>query len=424
MTLSAAQAIERYVHPGDTVVIAPGMGEPPALVRALAAQAPRLKGCRILSGLLLGDYPFLPHVGEYFRYDTWHVMPPVRQACREGRAGFLPIRGSRVIDLLRHVDVDVLLCSVSSESGGRRSLAASVSYPYPVAGFARRVIGEEHPRLPFTRGQTALSASSFAAVAHAEGPLGCFRSASPTEEVRAIAASIRTLIPGGATLQAGLGTVAEAVLAAITEQGGPMVSRLWGLATDTAMSVLEAGLVQPEQPGEPMLIAGELMGSDRLLRLAHSNPSIELHPNTRILDPAVLASIPRFVSVNTALQVDLQGNVNCEVLDGTQVSGIGGAVDFVEGAALSPGGVSVIAITSTAGRGRHSRIVAELDRGAVPVTARHSVQYVVTEYGVADLRAKTLTERAEALIAIAHPAHRAALSEELSRRRNGSPDDR
>jgi 4-hydroxybutyrate CoA-transferase len=408
---SAAQAVERYVHPGDTVVIAPGMGEPPALVRALADQAPRLKGCRILSGLLLGDYPFLPYVGESFRYDTWHVMPPVRQACHEGRVGFLPVRGSRVIDLLKSVGVDVLLCGVSPERDGRRSLGASVSYPYPTAGFARRVIGEEHPRLPFTHGQTALPSRSFTAVARAQTPLRRFRSAPATDEVRAIAALARTLIPEGATLQAGLGAVAEAVLVAIAEQGGPTLSRLWGLATETAVSLLQAGLVKPDKPGDPMLIGGELMGSDRLLELAHLNPSIELHPNTMILDPTVLAGIDKFVSVNTALQVDLQGNVNCEVLDGTQVSGIGGAVDFVEGAALSAGGVSIIAITSTAGKGQFSRIVAELDRGAVPVTARHSVQYVVTEYGIADLRAKTVAERAEALVSIAHPAHRAALSQ-------------
>lgn len=410
MTVSAAEAVERYVHPGDTVVIAPGMGEPPALVQALADQAPRLTGCRILSGLLLGDYPFLAHVGEHFRYDTWHVMPPVREACREERAGFLPVRGSRVAGLLADIGVDVLLCSVSAERQGHRSLGASVSYPYPVAGFARRVIGEEHAGFPFTTGQTALPAARFTAVARAEAPLRRFRSAPPTDEVRAISALVRTLLPEGATLQAGLGVVPEAVLTAIAEQGGPAVSRLWGLATDTALSLIEAGLVRPRKPGEPLLIAGELMGSDRLMRLAHLSSSIELHPNTTVLSPAVLADIDRFVSVNTALQVDLQGNVNCEVLNGTQVSGIGGAADFVEGAALSPGGMSIIAITSTAGNGQFSRIVADLDRGAVPVTARHSVQYVVTEYGVADLRAKTLAERARALTAIAHPAHRAALA--------------
>jgi acyl-CoA hydrolase len=411
MTMSAAQAVERYVHPGDTVVIAPGMGEPPALVQALADQAPRLKGCRILSGLLLGDYPFLPHVGECFRYDTWHVMPPVRQACHEGRVGFLPVRGSRVTGLLKNVGVDVLLCNVSPERGGWRSLGASVSYPYAVAGFARRVIGEEHPQLPYTCGQTALPSSSFTAVACSETPPWYFRSVAATSEVRAIAALVRTLIPEGATLQAGLGAVAEAVLVAIAEQGSPTVSRLWGLATETAVSLLQAGLVRPGKAGAPMLTGGELMGGDRLLELAHLNPAIELRPSSMILDPAVLSSIDKFVSINTALQVDLAGNVNCEVLDGRQVSGIGGAVDFVEGAALSAGGVSIIAITSIAGKGQHSRIVAELDRGAVPVTARHSVQYVVTEYGIADLRHKTIAERAQALIAIAHPAHRPALSQ-------------
>lgn len=413
---TARQAIERFVDPGDTVVIAPGLGEPRSLVAALADQAERLHGCRVLSGLLLGDFPFLSDDAlAHLRYDTWHLMSESRRRYAEGRVGFIPLRGSRVVDTLADIGVDVLLCNVSpADESGNHSFGASVSYPLSVARFARKVIAEVHEEFPFTCGDTVLPAGGFTALAQPEQSLPTYRESELTFEARQIAAFINTLIPDGATLQVGLGAVSEALLVALLEEGPGRLGGLWGMATETAVAALEREIVAVRKDGGARLIGGELMGSNGLLRYCHRNPSVELYPSAKILAPSAVAAIPRFVSVNTALQVDLHGNVNAEMLSGRQVSGAGGSVDFVEGAAQSEGGMSIIAIASTAGDGKYSRIVRNLEPGVPTVTTRHSVQLVVTEYGIADLRGKTLAERAEALISIAHPLHRDGLCEPAS----------
>ncbi|GAA2468467.1 acetyl-CoA hydrolase/transferase family protein [Terrabacter carboxydivorans] len=403
--ITAAAAIAEHVKPGDTVVISPGMGEPASLVAELASQAERLKGSRILCGLLLDEYPFASDEAlRHLTFDTWHTMAPIRDAVASGRVGFFPIRGGRVVDHLLRTGVDVLLCSVSeADRFGFHSFGPSVSYPLPIAQMARKVVAEVHPEFPYTCGETVLHLDRIAALVEAPGPGRSYREAVLTEEAKQIAVHVRELIPDHATLQVGIGAVSEALLKALLEQGSPDDLRFWGMGIDSMVDLYQQSGVGRRQ-GRPFLVGAELMGSTRLLEFADRNPDVTLYPSAVVLSPQSIAQVPNFVSVNTALEVDLCGAVNAEVLRGRQISGAGGSFDFIEGATMSEGGISVIAISSTAGDGKFSRIVPQLNGPAT--VPRHSVQYVVTEYGIAELAGKTLGQRAESLISIAHPSHR------------------
>lgn len=409
--ISAAAAIERHVKPGDTVVIAPGMGEPRGLVQALAEQAERLAGTRVLSGLTLGDNPLVESGAlAHLRYDIWHVTAPVRDAVAEGRVGFMPLRAGNVVPALEAIGVDVLLCTVSPpDRFANHSFGASVSYPLPVARSARTVLAELQEGYPFTYGDTLLPAERIDALVEPAQPPPVYREAPLNHEARRIADFVRSLIPDGATLQIGIGAVSEALLAAMLEDGAPPGLSFWGMGIDAMADLVERGAVRGA-PGRPALRGTELMGSERLLAFADRNPDVLMEPSDRVITSNVIGAVDRFVSVNSALQVDLCGGVNAEMLGGRQLSGAGGASDFVEGALRSRGGIPVIAMTSTAGSARHSRIVPRLEPGVPTVTPRHSVRYVVTEHGIAELGHKTLAERAEALIAIADPAHRDELA--------------
>jgi acyl-CoA hydrolase len=397
--VNAADALSA-IAPGSTIALTPGCSEPTELVAALCADSRRLAGSTVLSGLLLGSYPFLD---EPFEYGTWHVMRPAR-----GRSRFYPLRGSDLRGFLARRSIDVALVQLAPPDGnGLCSTGVSSSYTPDLIASAAQVIAEINPRMPRTRG-TLIPFSDLDAVVEVDHPLVEYRERRPPETAAAIARSIEPLIHDGATVQTGIGGIPEAVLELLAR--GPLQNlECYGMASDAVVALAEAGKLRA---GDDSVVAVELMGTQRLFDWADRNPALRMETFDAALDPARIAGHDEFVSINTAVEVDLSGAVNSESVGGAQISGIGGGFDFIEGARLSPDGLSIVALASTAGADRRSTIVPRL--GDAPTSVpRHTVNVVVTEHGVADLRDLSLDERAEALIALAHPDHRDALREAL-----------
>jgi acyl-CoA hydrolase len=402
--VTVAAAVERHVRPGDRVLLGTAAGAALTLQRELVAQRDRLAGLRLSSGLQLGGYDFMGPVRDgAWTYDTWHVMPAIRDDVACGRAAFHLLRGSRVVPRIAAAPPDVFLTVVSPpDANGWVSLGASVSYAMTAARVSARVVAEVNPQMPFVHGDTRVPVSWFAALVDAEQPLPEHVARDPAPEDLLIAKHVRALLPDGATLQIGLGSVPEALVTLIGTEPPPGL-RLYGMGIDQMVPVLaRLGTA---------FVGGELLGTRALYAFADRNPLVEQYPAEVVLSVAHLASIPRFVSLNGALQVDATGQVNSEWIGGRQVSGPGGSVDFVDAATLSDGGLSIVALRSTALDGAVSSIVPALPPGAPVTIPRHAVQVVVTEHGVADLRGVPLRARAERLAAVAAPEFRAALVE-------------
>ena len=396
--LGAAEAIRRFVHPGDRILLGTGAGLAKELGRALVADAERLDGLRLLGGLQLGDYPFMGLVrAGRWQYDTWHVMPPIRDDVAAGRVGFHLCRGALVPDLIRRLNPNVFLTTVSpSVDAGLASFGASVSYAMSAANHVERIIAELNPEMPVMHGNTKVPMSTFNAVVEVAQPLDSYTSREPSEDDRRIAAHIRELLPDGVTVQCGIGAVPEALIELLGSDP-PAGLRLFGMGIDRMIPILE----KADEPGT--FVGGELLGTNQLYRFAHNNPVMENHPISEILRVPTVAEIPRFASVNGAIEIDLTGQVNAEWAGGRQVSGAGGSFDFVDSSWFSDGGLSIIALRSTARGGKVSTIVPRLEAGTPVTTPRSSVRFVVTEHGSADLWGLTVGERAEALMAVAHP---------------------
>ena len=397
--------------PTSAVVLPPGAGGANTVEREIGRQAERLRGLNVYSGLLLSDYPFL-HDG--IRYTTWHVMPPVRDAVRDGRVRFLPIRGSQVTHLFRsgRLPLDVVVVHVSPpDRDGRCSLGTSVSYPLTLARLAPTVIAQVNPRMPRVAGDASLHINEIDWLVEVDEPLGEHARPAISATAAAIGDQLAELIPSGSTLQVGIGAIPEALAQNLCASDISDL-RIYGMGIDAIVALEAAGRLATGG-GRPAALCAELMGTTTLYEYAADNPALEMHPFDTILDPTHTASFERFVSVNSAVQVDLAGQANVEHLGGVQLSGVGGGYDFAQGAWLSPGGMTIIAMPSTNRRGDVSRIVARLDPGTPVAVPRHFTHYVVTEHGMADLAGLSTRERAEALIAIAAAPFRDELAASL-----------
>jgi 4-hydroxybutyrate CoA-transferase len=296
---------------------------------------------------------------------------------------------------------------------GYVSLGGSVGYGRRALDLASVRIGEVDPAVPRTRGESTVHVSVFDALVDATEPMSEYVSAPPDAVSTAIAQHVLGLLPRDPTLQIGIGAIPESVVAGLAMAGLGRV-RFEGMGTDDMVDLLSSGVLDVNDvvPG-PAVRSPELMGTAKLLAFAHDNPAIGLYPSSSSHDAGRLGDIPRFVSINTAIEIDLSGHVNSEVIRGRQVSGVGGSLDFVEGAGRSSGGLRVIAVASTSPDGTASRIVPNVAvHGAVTVP-RACTDVIVTEHGVARLEGLSAHERIEALIAIAHPDHRDALAEEV-----------
>ena len=412
--VSVEEAIGR-LRPRMRVLLPPGCGEPTPLIEEVIRQAERLRPLTLMGGLHLGGHSFCaPEHDGRFRWVTFHAMPGLRDALARGQAEFVPLRyydapwafgpaGPWAADA-------VLVQTAPPDAAGRLSLGVSTSYPLPVARTAPLVIAEVNQQMPRTLGDSTIDLDRVAAWVETDRPLARYAAPRIGEIERRIAALVAEVVPDGATVQVGIGATPEAVISGLT---GHRNLGLHSALFDSMLPLLERGVVtgatNRRHPG--CLDLGEIMGSEPLFRWVHENPRVYMEPSTAIHDPRVVAGIDRFVSINSAIEIDLTGQVNAESLGERQVAGIGGQFDFVTGAALG-GGRSVIALPSTGRDGETSRIVARLGAGTPVTTPRHLVDCVVTEFGRAELRGLSDEQRARALTRLAHPRFRDELERE------------
>jgi 4-hydroxybutyrate CoA-transferase len=402
------------LDPRMRVLLAPGCGDPTALLRELLRQADRVAPLTLMGGLRLDDYPFgAPRYAGKIRFATWHSSPRLHEAEARGDVDFIPARYFDTVTLFAEggpwAPDAVLVHAAPPDRGGYLSLGVSVSYLLPAARRAPLVIAQVNARMPRTPGDAYLHRSQVDCWVDVDEPLLEYPPTPVGEVERRIAAAVAPLIEDGATIQVGVGAIPQAIMEAL---GDKQDLGVHSLLVEPMLSLVEAGVITNRRkrlhPGR--MDIGEIMGTARLFAWCHENRTIYMEPSDVLHDPQVIGTLGDFVSINSALEVDLLGQVNAESVAGRQVTGIGGQFDFVLGATRAAGGRSVIALPSTAAGGTRSRIVRRLGSGARVTTPRFLADCVVTEHGVAHLRGKSDAERARELARVAHPAWRDSLN--------------
>ena len=408
----AADAVQK-IESGNNVDYGGNAAIPSALVRALAERKDELRAVRLHHVLLIGDDPLsAPGMEDHFRHNSLFVGPADRAAVNEGRADYQPIFLHQIPRIFAEgiVSLDVAMVMVSPpDEHGFMSLGVEVLASKTACRAARFVIAQVNEKMPRVLGDSFLHVSRVDAIVEHTEALPTLQSKPATDVEKAIGDHIVKLIEPGSTIQMGIGGIPDAVFAAID---GPMDLGIHTeMISDGAMWAIERGSVTGNQktlhPGKAVITFA--LGSEELYDFLDNNPFIEAHPVEHVNDPVVVSQNDNLVAVNSAIEIDLTGQVCSDSIGPRIYSGFGGQVDFIRGAARSKGGKPIIAIPSTARRGQNSRIVPFLQQGAGVVTSRADVHYVVTEHGVTNLFGKNLRERAEALIAIADPQFQSEL---------------
>ena len=411
--MSAADAV-RLVRDGEQIVVPTGAGEPPALLTALSDARRAFRGVTVAQLLPLRRYGYLDaDTLEHVRHLSLFYGGPSRDGGQQGWIDFVPNSFSEMPLLIERgylaADVVFAIASPMDESG---NFALSLATDYTMAAVARArcVVLEVNPQVPYTYGNCHVHVSQVTAVVEDDAPLAevALPKIGPVQE--AIGRHVAELVGDGATLQIGYGSIPDAVVVQLTGK------RDLGIHTemlgDGILRLIDAGAVSNRRknfmPGR--MVATFALGSSRLYRYMDRHADLEMHPADFTNDPAVAGRNDDLVSINGTLQVDLLGQCGSESLGSLPYSGTGGQSDFVRAANRSRGGKSFIVLPSTAKDGSVSRIVATLASGTHVSTSKNDVNYVVTEHGVAQLRGKSARQRAQALIAIAHPDHRAELT--------------
>lgn len=396
-----------WIRPGDTIIWGQANAEPLTLTRALVAQRHRFARVRVFCGIGQSD-TLQPGHADAIDFFGYTASGSHRALAEAGVLDILPGHYSQFPGWMRErtLPVDVVLVQVSPpDENGRHSLGMAHEYLLAALDAARVVIAEVHPDVPWVQGARTLGMDEIALRVDSQAQLPNPAPAVPRPAEREIGAHVAGLIEDGATLQIGIGNVPEAVLQALRQHRD--LGLHTGAAGEGVAALAEAGVITNARkridPG--VSIAGILIGGERLRRWAHRNPALQMRGTEYTHDHGVLASIDRLVAINSAIEVDLTGQINSEVAGSVYVGAVGGALDFMRGATASRGGRSIVALPSTA-KGL-SRIVASLSG---PVSAaRSDAGFIVTEHGVADLRGQPLSSRIRRLIDIAAPEHREAL---------------
>jgi 4-hydroxybutyrate CoA-transferase len=404
--MTADEAVT-VVKSGDRVWFGEGCGTPKPLIDALVRRARELHDVELLHMLTFGEAAYTrPEYEGHFRHNGLFLGGNVRQAIHAGRADYTPIFLSEIEDLFLtgQLPIDVAFIQTSPPDGhGFLSLGTSVDCSLTAAQCARYVVAEVNRQMPRTFGDSYLHVSQVSAMVETDRPLLELPLEEPTPEQNLIAARVASLIPDGAVVQTGIGGIPDAVLRYLRDHKDIGVHS--EMCSDGVIDLVESGVLTGERKNihRGKIVVGFVLGTQRLFKYMHENPLFEMHPTSYTNDPFVIAQHDRMIAINSAIQVDLTGQVCADSIGTKPYSGFGGQVDFVRGAARSKGGKPIIALPSTAKNGSISRIVPVLDPGAGVVTSRADVHYVITEHGTAYLHGKTLRQRAEALIAIADP---------------------
>jgi 4-hydroxybutyrate CoA-transferase len=409
----------RSVQSGMRVYIHPGCAEPETLVEALMRRAPDVYGVEIVHMMTMGCAPYVSaEMDGHFRHNAMFIGANVRAAVNQGRADYTPVHLSEIEELFESgaMPIDVALIEVSPpDPHGFCSFGVGVDTTLTAAKCARHVIAQVNDFMPRTYGDSFIHVSDIDAVVESSRPLCELKKPVVTDMHVAIARNVAALIDDGAVLQTGIGGIPDAVLPFLCDRRDLGVHS--ELISDGVIDLIEKGVITGARKNfKPRkIIIGFALGTRRLFEFVDNNPSFEFHPTAYTNDPLAIARNDNMVAINSALQVDLTGQVCSDSIGSKFYSGIGGQVDFLRGASRSRNGKAIIALPATAKNGTISRIVPTLDPGAGVVTSRGLVRYVVTEHGVAYLHGKTMRERAEALINIADPKFRPQLEEYCER---------
>jgi len=405
----------RCVQSGMRVYIQPGCAEPETLVDALIQRAPYVHDVEIVHMMTMGSAAYVaPEMAGHFRHNAVFIGSNVREAINEGRADYTPVYLSEIEDLFESgaMPIDVALIEVSPpDSHGFCSFGIGVDTTLTAARLARYVVAQVNDQMPRTYGDSFIHVNKIDAIVESSRPLCALKKAEVTDLQIAIARNVAGLIEDGAVLQTGIGGIPDAVLPMLMDRKDLGVHS--ELVSDGVIPLIDAGVLTGARKNfKPRkIILGFALGSKRLFDYVDNNPIFEFHPTAYTNDPSLIARNDHMVAINSALQVDLTGQVCSDSIGTYFYSGIGGQVDFLRGASRSKGGKAIIALSSTAKNGTISRISPMLSPGAGVVTSRGLIRYVVTEYGVAYLHGKSIRERAQALIEIAHPKFRDELYE-------------
>jgi 4-hydroxybutyrate CoA-transferase len=411
---TADEALQCVVS-GMRVYIQPGCAEPETLVEALMRRAPDVYDVEIVHMMTMGCAPYVaPEMAGHFRHNAMFIGGNVRDAINDGRADYTPIYLSEIEGLFEsgQMPIDVALIEVSPpDSHGFCSFGVGIDTTLTAARVAKQVVAQVNDYMPRTYGDSFIHVDEIDAFVESSRPLCALKRSVVTDLQVAIAKNVACLIEDGAVLQTGIGGIPDAVLPMLMDRKDLGVHS--ELVSDGVIPLIEAGVLTGARKNfKPRkIILGFALGTKRLFDFMDNNPIFEFHPTAYTNDPGLIARNDNMVAINSAIQVDLTGQVCSDSIGNQFYSGIGGQVDFLRGASRSKGGKPIIAMSSTAKKETISRIVPVLDPGAGVVTSRGLVRYIVTEYGVAYLHGKSIRERAKALIEIAHPDFRAELYE-------------
>ncbi|WP_250673987.1 acetyl-CoA hydrolase/transferase C-terminal domain-containing protein [Paraclostridium ghonii] len=424
--VSAGDAAQK-IKSGNRIVTGHATGEPQKVIEAMVNESERYSNVEIVHMIGMGPGEYVKKDKEFnFKHNALFVGSSTREAVAEGRADFTPCHFSEVPRLFKeeYLKVDVAIIQVSPpDNNGYCSFGISNDYTKPAAECAKLVIAEVNPKMPRTLGDSFIHIKDIDYIVEVDYDIIELKPSRIGEIEKAIGENCAKLIEDGSTLQLGIGAIPDAVLLFLKDKKDLGIHS--EMISDGVVELVEAGVITNKRKNlhKNKMIVTFLMGTQKLYDFVNDNPMVETFPVDYVNNPTVIGLNDNMISINSCIQIDLMGQIASESIGIKQFSGVGGQVDFIRGANMSKGGKSIIAIPSTASRGKVSRIVPFLDNGAAVTTSRNDVHYVATEYGIAELRGKSLKERARALINIAHPNFREELIKEWENRFNKKFDD-
>ena len=418
--VSADEAV-KVIKSEDKIIVQPGCAAPLELIHAMVRRKDELKDVELYHILVVGDLPYTkPGMEKHFKHKAYFIGKNTRQAVNEGRAEFIPIFLSDVTMLFKKgiIDADIALVHVSPpDEHGFCSYGVDVGNIKTPAEKAKIILAQVNREMPRTLGDSFIHVNKIDYIVEYNAPIQELPQVDPNtspatlEIYDQIGKNVASMIEDGSTLQMGIGAIPDSVMKYLKNRNDLGIHT--EMFSDGIIDLVEEGIINGEKkslhPGK--IIAGFVLGTKKAYDFIDNNPVIEFHPQEYVNDPFVIAKNNKMVAINSAIEIDLTGQVCSDSLGTKFFSGIGGQVDFIRGAAHSDGGKPIIALPSSTKDYSISRIVPTLRPGAGVVTSRGDVHYVVTEYGIAQLFGKTIQERALALINIAHPDFRAELTE-------------
>jgi acyl-CoA hydrolase len=418
--VSAAEAVGG-IRSGQQIYVHAAAAAPSVLLDALVERAPELSDVNVVHLHIEGPGPHLaPEMSGHFYHRALFIGPNARRAVNEGRAEYIPAFLSDVPTLFRRgiIPLDAVLINVSPpDKHGFCSLGTSVVAMPTAIRSAKTVIAQLNRSMPRTLGDSFVHVDDIDLAVEVDEPPYAHAYNGIGEIERRIGGYVAELVPDGATLQMGIGAIPAAVAAALLDKRDLGVHT--EMMTDCVLDLVEAGVIngRRKEINIGKIVATFMLGSQRMYDWVHDNPMIEMRPVEYTNDTAVIRRFRRMVAINSAIEIDLTGQVCADSIGARMYSGVGGQMDFIRGAALADDGRAIIALPSTAAGGAVSRIVPYLAQGAGVVTTRAHVETIVTEFGVAEMHGRSVPERARALIEIADPRFRPQLEEEARRAR-------